>query len=397
MTSFQYLRYGNRHLRPLGPIAVISHQVDSALSDAINFHLRNRRSLYLEENPELDEWVGYYRSDYRVPVDLTRFNSGEGRAQILETVRGHDLFIITDVLNYGQYTTRFNRTVSISPDEHYQDLVRLIAATHGVTRRINVMMPYLYEGRRYRRHNRGSLDGALILKQLFEMGVTNVFTFDAHDGRIANAVPRNNFETLPTSLQIIEALVDSFDDLQIDRDHFMIVAPDEMAISRCIYYASLMHVPLGICYRQYDQVNSLQFGNEIIEKRFLGDDVEGKDVLIVDDMIDTGKTILDVAKILKEKGARRIFAAVTFALFTKGFEKINQAYESGHITKIFATNAAYRPPVLLDSEWYCDVNLSKYAALMIDAVNHDASLSSLLDPTERIDELLKEHRERGND
>lgn len=390
--------YEERILKPIAPIAIISAQMDSAFSDAVNFHLRNRRSKTIEEFPEQKDFPGYYRADYRIDVNLDRYSSGEGHARLLDSVRGHDLFILTDVLNYGQFYQRFNQTVSISPDEHFEDLCRIIAAAHGVAKRINVIMPYLYEGRRYRRAYRESLDCAVMLKRLFELGIDNFMTFDAHDDRIANAVPRRNFESVQTSLQLIEALLEDYDDLKIDKDNFMIVSADEASIKRCIYYASLMKVPLGIFYRRYDPrlLDEGEYTSQFLKtnatKMFLGENIEGKDILIVDDMIDTGKTVLEGAAMLKAQGAKRVFVAVSFAQFSKGFEKFNQAYEMGIITKVFATNLAYRSPVLLNTKWYRDVNLSKYLALLIDGYNHNAALSNIISPTTRIEELLDAYK-----
>lgn len=394
--------YDEQILEPIGPVGIITEQLHASFSDAINFHLRNRRALTIAKYPEQENFAGYYRSDYRIPVNLGRYSSGEGHATILDTVRGHDLFIITDVLNYGTYYKRFNQSVSISPDEYFEDLCRLISAAHGVTKRVNVVMPYLYQGRRYRRENRESLDCAVMLKRLFNLGIANFVTFDAHDERIANAVPRHNFESAETSFQLIEALVSEYPDVKIDKNNFMVISADEASINRCIYYASVMRVPLGIFYRRYDPrlLNGTEYTLQSLkssaEKKFLGENIEGKDVLIVDDMIDTGKTILECAKQLKELKARRVFVAVSFAQFSHGFEKFNQAYEAGLINRIFATNLAYRPPALLKTEWFCDVNLAKYLALLIDGINHDASLSKLINPTERIHALLNSFKGEKN-
>ncbi|NLJ94520.1 MAG: ribose-phosphate diphosphokinase [Clostridiaceae bacterium] len=386
--------YDEEILHPIGPVAIISDQLDPALSDSINFHLRNRRAITVDEYPNQGSIPGYFRADYRIPAILDRFNSGEGKAIITESVRGHDLFIITDVLNYGQRYQRFEQDVSLSPDEHFEDLSRVISAVHGVAKRINVIMPYLYEGRVYRRVNRGSLDCAVMLNRLFDLGIDNFLTFDAHDDRMANAVPTKNFESVKTSLQLIEALITEYPDLKIDKDNFMVASADEASIKRCIYYASLMQVPLGLFYRHYDPrlISEGKYTERSVkshaQKKFLGDQIAGKDVLIVDDMIDTGKTALECATQLKEQNARRVFVAVTFAQFSKGIEKFDEAYEKGIINKIFATNLAYRPPELLEREWFSDVNFAKYIALLIDGYNHDASLSSLMNPTKRIQELL---------
>jgi ribose-phosphate pyrophosphokinase len=386
---------GEDHLAPLGPVAIITQQVDPVLSDQINYHMRKVRSQHVEQAERLNLIPGYYRADYRVPVDLRRFDSGEGRARLLETVRGHDLFIVTDVLNYGKYYTRYMQTVPMSPDEYYMDLTRLIAASRSAAARVNVIMPYLYQGRRYRRGGRDSLDCGLMLKHLFELGIDNFITFDAHDSRVANAVPRSNFETFPTSYPIVETLLHTYPDIALDADHFMVVSPDEMSISRCIFYASSLHVPLGIFYRRRDFIYDNGSVRSTTSKHFLGD-VEGRDILLIDDTINTGKTMIDCAKILKSLGARRVFAAVSYALFTRGFEPMNQAHDSGLIERVFATNLSYCPPPLLNAPWFCHVNMTKDLALLIDALNHDASLSRLLAPSAKIRRLLEQHRARTN-
>lgn len=390
--------YGGEALRPLGPVALICEQVDPALSDALNSHLRERRQKTLEEFPEFVKIPGYFRSEYRLPVSLKRYASGEGHATILDTVRGHDLFIVTDVLNYGKSYTRFQKNIPISPDECYEDLCRLISAAHGVAKRINVFMPYLYQGRRYRRESRESLDCAVMLKRLFDLGIANFITFDAHDDRIANAVPRHNFESAETSLQLLQALVREYPDVKINKDNFMVVSADEASINRGIYYASIMQVPLGIFYRRYDPrlLSKFQYTAQYLkahaEKLFLGENVAGKDVLIVDDMIDTGRTVLECARKLKQRKANRIFVAVSFAQFSLGLEAFDKAHKSKLIDRIFATNLAYRPDELLAADWFCDVDLSSYLALLIDGVNHNASLSQFINPNKRIGRLLEAYK-----
>ncbi len=394
--------YDERILKPNAPIAIISDQLDPVLSDTINFYLNERRAKIIRDYPEQEDIPGYFREDYRIPVNLGRYASGEGMARILESVRGHDLFIITDVLNYGRSYTRFNQEVSLSPDEHFEDLCRLITAAHGVARRINVIMPYLYQGRRYRRESRESLDCSVMLKRLFYLGINHFLTFDAHDDRIANAVPTKNFESVQTSLQLIEALLSTYQNLTIDKDHFMITSADEASIKRCVYYASVMKVPLGIFYRQYDPrlTGNGQYSERYLKrnanKAFLGDNVAGKDILIVDDMIDTGKTVLECAAKLKAMQAKRIFVAVSFAQFSKGLEKFHQAYAENIITKIFATNLSYRPPELLQAEWFHDVDVAEYLALLIDGFNHNASLSRLIDPNKKINELINTYKNKGD-
>ncbi len=384
------------YLAPRAPVAVIDTQVDPIFSDQINYHMRNLRAQHVRQNPQLDLLPGYFRADYRIRADLTRFDTGEGRAAVLETVRGHDLFIITDVLNYGQYYTRFNQMVSKAPDEHFADLVRLIQTTRSAATRINVIMPYLYEGRRYRRTGRESLDCGTMLKILFSMQINNFITFDAHDSRVANAVPRNNFETFPISYEIVDGLLTRFPDIKVDTDHLMIVSPDEMSISRAIFYASTLRVPLGTFYRRRDfsrQTDGL--ARQTADKHFLGDNVENKDVLIIDDAIHTGQTMLEAAAKIKALGAKRVFCAVSFALFTRGFEAFNQAHDEGCIEHVFATNLTYCPPILQFAPWFSHVNLTKNVAGLIDALNQSASLSRLLAPSEKIAARLAEHNKTG--
>lgn len=390
-----YNQYGDNTMQPVGPIGLIAHNLARDFSDSVNYFLRNRRSIYLTHHPELAQNPGFIRADYRVPVSTPRFSSGEGKAVIGQSVRGHDLFIITDVLNHDSYYTRYGQSVSMSPDDQYQDLVRIILAVSGKARRINVIMPYLYESRQYHRVARESLDCAAMLRQLFDFGIENLITFDAHDGRIANAVPSKGFENIPSSYQIIEALIHAVPDLQLDTRHFMVVCPDEGGISRAMYYASMLEVPLGIFYRKRDYHQTVEGRYPIVGQEFLGDDARGLDILIVDDMIVTGESMLRVARDLKARGAGRIFCAVTFAQFTDGLAETQKSYDEGIINRVFATDLIYRRPELLAAPWFVEANMSRFVALLIDAVNHDASLSKLITPTEKIQKLLEYYKRRN--
>jgi len=276
----------------------------------------------------------------------------------------------------------------MSPDDHYQDLKRTILAISGKARRINVIMPFLYESRQHKRNSRESLDCAYMLEELYSLGVENIITFDAHDDRVANAIPTSGFESIPSAYQIIKSLVNTTPDLRICGDTMMVVSPDEGGISRAMYYASMLGVPLGTFYKRRDYTQVVNGRNPIIAHEFLGDTVEGMDIIVVDDMISSGDSMLDIARELKSRKANRIFCATTFGLFTDGLEHFNQAYEQGLITKVFATNLIYRRPELLAAPWFQDVNMAKFTALLIDAINHDASLSKLVDPTEKIRNLL---------
>lgn len=389
-----YNQYGDNPMQPVGPIGIIAHNQASDLSDAINFFLRNRRSEYLSRHPELATNPGFMRYDYRISVSTPRFSSGEGKAMISQSVRGHDLFIITDVLNYASTYERFSQTVTMGPDDHYQDLLRIILAVSGKARRINVILPYLYEGRQYRRTNRESLDCAAALRHLFDLGIDNLITFDAHDGRIVNSVPTRGMENISTTYQIIESLLKTIPDLRLDRDHAMVVSPDETAISRSVYFSSMLGVPLGIFYRKRDYQRMVDGNHPVVGQQFLGDDVRGRDVLVIDDMIVTGASMLRVAYDLKARGASRVFCAVSFAQFTSGLSTMNQAYAEGVIDRIFATNLIYRSPELLNAPWFVEVNMSRFMALLVDAINHDTSLSRLMTPTDKIQKLVSFYKSR---
>ncbi|MDD3867620.1 MAG: ribose-phosphate pyrophosphokinase [Eubacteriales bacterium] len=390
-----YNQYGDNTMKPIGPIGLIAHNLASDFSDSVNFFLRNRRAIYVNNHLELAATPGFMRSDYRIAVNTPRFTSGEGKAIISQTVRGHDLFIITDVLNRSSTYTRFSQETEMSPDEHYQDLIRIILAVTGHARRINVIMPYLYEGRQYRRNARESLDCAAMLKYLFSLGVQNLITFDAHDGRVANAVPRMGFENIQSAYQIIESMIHVIDDLRLDKEHFMVISPDETGLSRAMYYASMFEVPLGTFYRKRNYQVNVDGNYQVVGQAFLGDDVRGLDCLIIDDMIVTGQTVLRVASDLKSRGARRVFVAVTFAQFTSGIDAFHQAHAEGIIDRIFSTNLIYRPPELLAAPWFVEADASRFVALLIDAINHDASLSKLVTPTEKIQKLLDYYRRRN--
>lgn len=332
--------------------------------------------------------AGFMRDDYRHDLNLVRFSSGEGKAVIGQSVRGHDLFIICDPMNYSCTYKMFGIENHMSPDDHYQDLIRIILAASGKARRINVIMPFLYEGRQHRKNSRESLDCAYMLEELFSLGIANFITFDAHDDRVSNSVPCGGFESVPTAYQIIKAMCRMVPDLNFDPRKMMVISPDEGAIARSMYYASVLGLPLGTFYKRRDYSRIENGRNPIIAHEFLGDSVEGLDVLIVDDMISSGDSMLDLARMLKAGKAKRIFCAASFALFTDGFERFRDAYEQGLIDRVFSTNLIYHKPELLDEEWYTDADMSKFIAMLIDAINHNASMSGLLNPTEKIAKLL---------
>lgn len=383
----RYNQYGDNPMAPVGPIALVPLKGSVEFTDKVNWYLNKRRSEY-QQQEFISKYPGFYREDYRISVRNDRFSSGEGKAVIESSVRGHDLFIISDVTNYSCTYKMFGQENHMSPDDHYQDLKRVILACSGKARRINVIMPYLYEGRQHKRNSRESLDCAFALEEIYGLGVENIITFDAHDERVANAIPTSGFESLSATYQIIKEMYRSIPDLHFSDGKFMVISPDEGGISRAMYFASILGVPLGTFYKRRDYTTVVNGRNPIVAHEFLGDDVNGMDILIVDDMISSGDSMLDIAREMKERGARNIYCTATFALFTDGIAKFEEAYQKGYISKVFSTNLIYRRPELLASKWFADVNMSKFVALLIDAINHDSSLSNLIRPTEKIKKLL---------
>ena len=317
-----------------------------------------------------------------------RFGSGEAKALINESMRGLDLYIISDCFNYGVTYKMYGMNVPMSPDDHFQDLKRIIAATGGKTRRISVIMPMLYEGRQHKRSARESLDCALALQELTNMGVTNIITFDAHDPRVQNAIPLNGFDSVRPTYQMLKALVRNVPDVKLDKDSLMVVSPDEGAIGRSMYIASVIGIELGMFYKRRNYSIIVDGKNPIEAHEYLGKDLTGKDVIVVDDMISSGDSMIDVAQQLKQRGAKRVFVFSTFALFCNGLDKFDQAYKDGIFDKIFATNLTYHTQEILSREWYCDVNMCKYVSYIIDTLNKDASISDLLNPVKKIHSLL---------
>ena len=340
----------------------------------------------------LQEWRGEQcEGSYIVKSNCPRFGSGEAKGMVLESLRGNDVYIICDVFNHGVTYKMYGKTVPMSPDDHFQDLKRVIGAIGGKARRISVIMPMLYEGRQHKRSGRESLDCALALQELVKMGVTNILTFDAHDPRVQNAIPLNGFDDVRTSYQMIKAMLNKYDDLKIDPDNLMIISPDEGGMGKCMYYSSVMGIDLGMFYKRRDYSKIVDGKNPIVAHEYLGREVSGKDVIIVDDMISSGESVIDVAKQLKDKGANRIFTFATFGLFCNGLDKLDKAYEEGVISQIFTTNLVYRTPELLARDWYTEVNMCKYVAYIIDTLNHDRTISHLLDQSKKIHTLLAKY------
>ena len=337
-------------------------------------------------------FTGYEKDNYLIHAATPRFGSGEAKGVLSESIRGKDIYLMVDVCNYSLTYSLNGQINHMSPDDHFQNLKRIIAAIGGKARRVNVIMPFLYESRQHKRSSRESLDCALALQELVKMGVDNIITFDAHDPRVQNAIPLSGFETVRPTYQFVKGLLRTVKDLKIDSDHMMAISPDEGATGRAIYLANVLGLNMGMFYKRRDYTRIVDGRNPIVAHEFLGDSVEGKDVIILDDMISSGDSMIDVAKQLKERKANRIFAAATFGLFTNGLEKFDKAYEEGIIDGILTTNLIYQTPELLSKPYYINCDMSKYIALIIDTLNHDGSISSILSPSERIQHVVNKYR-----
>lgn len=381
---------------PVGQLGIIALESSNSLGQSVNNYLVNWRNARESEHKGTIAFSGYQRDSYLLNACCPRFGSGEAKGQIKESVRGSDLYLLVDVTNYSLTYKVCGNVNRMSPDDHYQDLKRIIAAAGGKARRITVIMPFLYEGRQHRRSSRESLDCALALQELTNMGIDSILTFDAHDPRVQNAIPLNSLETVAPNYQFIKALLQNVPDIKIDEDHMMIVSPDEGGMSRAVYFANVLGLDMGMFYKRRDYTKIVNGRNPIVAHEFLGTDINGKDVLIVDDMISSGESIIDVATELKKRNAGRIFVASTFGLFTNGFAKIDEAYEKGLIYRVLTTNLVYQTPELLTKPWYINVDMSKYVALIIDTLNHDNSISGLLNPVERIQRILKKYNQGGS-
>ena len=373
---------------PYGPLGIIALPGTEKLAEKINSYLGKWREDQIRNHKENIAFYGYQRANYLIDTTIARFGSGEGKAVINDTVRGYDLYIIVDCFNYSVTYNMYGKEVPKSPDDHFSDLKRVISAASSKAKRINVIMPMLYEGRQHKRSSRESLDCAMALQELTSLGVENIITFDAHDQRVQNSIPHKSFENVMPTYQMIKALVNSVDDLSIDPDHLMVISPDEGAMHRCIYFATQLGVNLGMFYKRRDYTRVVNGRNPIVAHQYLGESVEGKDIIIVDDMISSGESMLEVARKLKELKAKRIFVCTAFGLFCNGLEIFDKAHEEGIFEKVFTTNGIYQSDELLARDWYESVELSKYLAYFLDTINHDLSVSSLLDNSEKIDKLL---------
>lgn len=374
---------------PVGPLALMPLQSIAPLGQKVNEYLVSWREQRESEHKETIAFSGYQKANFIVPTRISRFGTGEAKGEILETVRGVDIYFMVDVMNYSMTYSIFGHVNHMSPDDHYADLKRLIAATTGKAKRINVIMPFMYESRQHKRSGRESLDCAMMLQELHEMGVENFLTFDAHDPRVMNAIPRDSFDNVSCTYQFVKALLLNVRDLDIDKDHMMVISPDEGGMNRAIYYANVLGLDMGMFYKRRDYTKVVDGRNLIIAHEFLGADVEGKDLVIIDDMISSGESVQEVAKELKKRKARRVFVCATFGLFTNGFARFDQYYEDGIIDGIFTTNLVYQSPDLLSRPYYHSIEMSKYVALIIDNLNHDSTISGLLTPTNRINNFLE--------
>ncbi|MDE7299728.1 MAG: ribose-phosphate pyrophosphokinase [Lachnospiraceae bacterium] len=378
---------------PVGTLGIIALESSRAIGQKVNDYIVKWRREREHAHASTIAFAGYERDNYLIKAQCPRFGTGEAKCVVKETVRGDDLYLLVDICNYSLTYTVCGQTNHMSPDDHFQDLKRVIAALNGKARRITVIMPYLYESRQHKRSARESLDCALALQELVNMGVESIITFDAHDPRVQNAIPLKSFETIQPTYQFIKALLNSVPDLTIDAEHMMVISPDEGAMGRAVYFATVLGLDMGMFYKRRDYSRIVNGRNPIIAHEFLGKDVEGKDVVILDDMISSGESMIDVATELKSRKAKRIFLCSTFGLFTNGLERFDEAYKKGLIDRIITTNLIYQPDELLSRPYYVSADMSKYIALLIDALNHDASISEFLSPTERVQRFVTKYKE----
>lgn len=377
---------------PAGSLGLIPLESCKTMGEKVDKYLVKWRETRQDAHSSSMAFKGYKRDTYVVKTLVPRFGSGEAKAIIKQSVRGDDIFILVDVTNYSLTYSLCGHTNRMSPDDHYSDLKRVIAATAGKARRMTVIMPFLYESRQHKRTARESLDCALALQELINMGVDNIITFDAHDPRVQNAIPLKGFDTVQPAYQFIKGICKNVSDLQIDNEHMMIISPDEGATGRAIYLANVLGLDMGMFYKRRDYSVIVDGRNPIVAHEFLGSSVEGKDVLIIDDMISSGESMIDVATELKKRKAKRIFVVATFGLFTNGLDKFDKAVADGVIFKVVSTNLTYQTPELLSRPYYINCDMSKYIAYIIDTLNHDTSISDLLDPNERIQKLITRYK-----
>ncbi len=380
---------------PVGPLKLIVHPSMASMGDRINRYLVEfRKSIHNDMVKNDPAFHGYIENNYIMGCDTPRFGSGESKGHILESVRGKDLFILVDVCNHSLTYQMNGYENHMSPDDIYADLKRIIAACNGKAERINVIMPFLYEGRQHRRNGRESLDAAYALVELHEMGVTNFITFDAHDPRVQNSTPLSGFDNFMPPYQFIKALLSNEDDLIVDEDHMIVISPDEGALDRAIYFANVLGINTGMFYKRRDYTRIINGKNPIVAHEFLGDNIDGKDIIIIDDMISSGGSMIDTARQLKEMNARRVFICTTFGLFTDGLKGFDAAYEKGYFDKVITTNLTYLPPEIYTRPYFIEADMSKFIASIIDFMNHDASMAGVMDDTEKMHQILQAYNAR---
>lgn len=382
---------------PVAPLKIAALPSAERMGRRINDYMVNFRKNIRNDKVKNDPaFHGYIEKNYLVDLKIPRFGSGEAKAEFGETIRGKDLFLLTDVCNHSITYEMNGYTNHMSPDDHYQDLKRVIAACAGKAHRVNVIMPFLYEGRQHKRNGRESLDCAYALRELSNMGVHNFITFDAHDPRVANSTPLNGFDNFATSYQFIKALLNAEDDLLLDKEHLLVISPDEGALDRAIYFAGVLGVDTGMFYKRRDYSVIVNGKNPIVAHEFLGDNIDGKDIIIVDDMISSGGSMLDTARQLKKMNARRVFICCTFGLFTNGLKDFDAAYEQGDFDKVVTTDLTYLPPELYTRPYFIEADMSKFVTSLIDFMNHDISLSNVFATTEKMQGILDAYNERRN-
>ena len=377
---------------PVGPLGIVAMDSCTELGDRVNYYLAKWRAERQFSEKNTIAFNGYMKDSYLVKAHCPRFASGEAKGELLESVRGKDLYLMVDVTNYHITYKMYGIECPMSPDDHYSDLKRIIAAAAGKARQLTVIMPFLYESRQHKRNGRESLDCAMGLQELASLGVNNIITFDAHDPRVQMAIPKHGFENIRPTYQFLKALLKNTPDLELSKDHLMVISPDDGAMNRAIYFANVLGVDVGMFYKRRDYSRVVNGRNPIVAHEFLGDSVEGKDVIIIDDMIASGESMIDVAKQLKSRKAKRVYAVSTFGLFTNGLEVFDNAKKEGIIEKVITTNLTYRSDELLSRDWHITADMSKYIALLIDHLNHDVSISDILDPNDRITDRINEYR-----
>ena len=376
---------------PVAPLKIGALESCRELGEKVNDYIVQFRKSTMNENMDSPLYYNYLRDNYLIDCPCTRFGSGEAKGLLTESIRGADLFLMVDVCNHSLTYSVNGHLNHMSPDDHFQDLKRIIAAANGKARRVNVVMPFLYESRQHKRTKRESLDSALALQELIDMGVSNIFTFDAHDPRVQNSIPLHGFDSFNPPYQFMKALLKAEPDLKVDKEHLMIISPDEGAMQRAVYFSNVLGVNMGMFYKRRDYSTVVNGKNPIVAHEFLGEHLDGKDAIIIDDIISSGESMLDVAKQIKDRGANRVFVCTTFGLFTDGFEKFDEYYEKGYIDRVITTNLTYLPAESKEKPYFLIADMSKFIALIIDSMNHDISIGKVMDPTEKIHRLLEKH------